>query len=109
MDELTSAAITAVWHSDIEQARRWFVTIGAEYRALVDSGDETDWQRFKDSLRSRAERDLLDVGSVDGFFAYLDTHCPSPMAIIKQLAEPEHLDELVSRYAHAVEQGHIGL
>lgn len=104
MDEVAVGAITAVWHRDFDYARRWFEAIGAAYQALVESGSPRDWDSFRRDLDQRASRDAFGPEAVEGFTSYLENHCADPLDVVRQLADPQVRDELMSTYSLAVEQ-----
>jgi len=107
MDEVTAGAVIAVWHADIDHARRWFDAVCEEYHALLADCDDPGWDAYLDGLARRVQRDALGAGLVDGFASYLQAHAADPMAVIAHLADPALRDELVRTYAHAVEQSHV--
>lgn len=108
MDEVTVGAVTAVWHSDIDHARRWFDAIGEEYRALLKAGGAADWATYRNRLTGREQHDGLDGGVVDGFASYLERHSRAPMDVVAELADPGIQHELIRMYAEAVQHAHVG-
>ena len=55
MDEVAAGAVTAVWHDDTKQAKRWFEIIGEEDHSLVANGGGDDWDRRGRRCRSRQQ------------------------------------------------------
>ena len=107
MDEVTAGAITAVWHRDSEDARRWFDLVADSHQALLASGAPPAWEGYRAMLAERARHSPFGPDAVDGLVAYLERHSPNPLDVIAQLADSAMRDELVNRYALAVEHGAI--
>jgi hypothetical protein len=102
MDAVAAGAVTAVWHSDTAEAKRWFELIEEQHRRLAADGNQPDWTQFKQALAERASSAGFDGETVNEFVTYVETYSSSPVSVVAELANDR--DGALQAYTSALEE-----
>lgn len=102
-EEVTTAAVV-VLHDDRATATAWFEAVQRAYAAA--GGADAWWDGFVAALRAEVATESLL--SDDTVTAFADVHgrTSDPMAAVRELADPQHLDALLTLHDEAVAAAH---
>ena len=100
MDPASIGAVTAVWHTDLNEAERWFEVIGQAFAGL----ESIDWAAFRPLLERHAGEAGFSSETVQAFATYVDDYLSDPVLVIGELADPGNASEVLQLYESGLEQ-----